>query len=195
MYVSWIFLYINCWNHTKYFLSSLHSSGLSHKKCFVLLIHTASAHCNPKKAASKGTLYGILTTAKITITSKNLSNFPLSPNSMTLTSYRKSFTWSYPSWWGVIELYDICILIPDILLPVSVTKTTKVLKKKVLKCLQVSKVVYIGILIPATLPRVIADVVKVVYFSILRPATIPQVIADVVDVFQVWPSTLSMLIA
>ena len=43
----------------------------------------------------------------------------------------------------------------------------------------------IGILIPSTLPKVIADVMKVVDIGILIPATPTQVTAEVMDVGQV----------
>ena len=61
----------------------------------------------------------------------------------------------------------------------------KVLKKKVFKCLQVSKDVEIGLLRLATLPQVIVDVVKVVDIGLLRPSTLPRLITEVVNVGQV----------
>ena len=70
----------------------------------------------------------------------------------------------------------------------------KVLKKKVLKCLRVGKFVDIGILIPATIPQVIVEVVNVVDIGLKIPATITQVIAKVMDVGQVLPATLPIII-
>ena len=63
--------------------------------------------------------------------------------------------------------------------------TMKFLKKKVLKCLRVSKVVGTVLLIPAAIPQVIAEVVKALYIGLLRPATLPQVILEVMDIGQV----------
>ena len=56
------------------------------------------------------------------------------------------------------------------------------------------KVLYIGLLIPDTLPKIIVYVVKVSDISLLRLATLPQVIADIVDVGQVLPGTLPLVI-
>ena len=84
---------------------------------------------------------------------------------------------------------------PSILLPVVVTTTTKFIKKKVLKCLWVSKVVYIVLLRPSTPPHVIVDFVKIVDISLLRPATLTQLIAEVMDIGQVLPATLTLIIA
>ena len=61
----------------------------------------------------------------------------------------------------------------------------KVLKKKVLKCLWVRKVIDIGLLRPSTLLHVIVEVVKVLDIGINRPYALPQVITEVVDVGQV----------
>ena len=61
----------------------------------------------------------------------------------------------------------------------------KVLKKKILKCFWVRKLVDIDLLIIATVPLVIVEVVKIVNIGIRRPATIPQVIAEVMDVGKV----------
>ena len=61
----------------------------------------------------------------------------------------------------------------------------KVLKKNVLKCLWVRKVIDIGLLRLFTILRVIVEVVKVVDISINRPSALPQVITEVVDVGQV----------
>ena len=61
----------------------------------------------------------------------------------------------------------------------------KVLKKKVLQCLQERKVVEIGILKPGTLPHVIVEVMKVVEIGFKIPGNLPQMIAEVVDVGQV----------
>ena len=49
------------------------------------------------------------------------------------------------------------------------------LKKKVLKCLMVSKIVNIGLLRPATFTQVIVEVVDI---GIFRPSAIPQVIVE-----------------
>ena len=57
------------------------------------------------------------------------------------------------------------------------------------------EIIGMSLLKPATLPRVIVDVVKVVYIDLKRPATLTQVITEVVDVGQVWPSTLPLVIA
>ena len=59
------------------------------------------------------------------------------------------------------------------------------MKKKVLKCLWLRKVLDIGLLKTDTLPQVIGDVMKVKNIGLLEPATRPQVIAEVVDVGQV----------
>ena len=56
-----------------------------------------------------------------------------------------------------------------------VTTIMKFLKKKVLKCLRVEKIMGLGILRPATLHQVIAEFLEV---GILIPATIPLVIAE-----------------
>ena len=50
---------------------------------------------------------------------------------------------------------------PAILIPAAITMTTKVLEKKVLKCLWVRKVVDLGLLIPDILSQVIEEVVEV----------------------------------
>ena len=52
-------------------------------------------------------------------------------------------------------------MIPAII-PPTVVKTMKFMKKKVLKCIVVIKDAYIGQLIPYTLPLVIAEVIIVV---------------------------------
>ena len=57
----------------------------------------------------------------------------------------------------------------------------KVLKKKVSECIQVRKIVGIGLLIPAIITQVILEVVKVVGIGIKRPDTLPLAIAEVVD--------------
>ena len=57
-----------------------------------------------------------------------------------------------------------------------------VLKKKVWKCLWEKKVVYIGLLRPATVTQVITEVVKVVGIDLKIPATLPQLITKVVEV-------------
>ena len=69
------------------------------------------------------------------------------------------------------------------------------MKKNLLKCLWVSKVVDIGLLRPATIPQVVVDVVKVVDRGILRPASLPQVIEEVMDLGQVLPSILPFVVA
>ena len=53
----------------------------------------------------------------------------------------------------------------------------------------------IGLLRPATLPQVIAEIVKVVDIDLLIPAALSQVIAEVVDVGQVYPDTPNLAIA
>ena len=68
-------------------------------------------------------------------------------------------------------------------------------KNKFLKCLWVMKGVDIGLLIPSTLPQVIAEVV---YIDLLRPATLPPIIVEditvvmlvEVDICNKIPSTL-----
>ena len=52
----------------------------------------------------------------------------------------------------------------------------------------------IGILIPATLPQVIVEVVKVMEIGLLRHTTLPQVISEVVDVGQVRPAITPIVI-
>ena len=52
--------------------------------------------------------------------------------------------------------------------------TIQCLKKKVLKCIWVRKVVDIGLLIPATFPQVIVEVTDI---GLLRPPSLPIVIA------------------
>ena len=84
-----------------------------------------------------------------------------------------------------MRFYDIGLVRPAILIPAVITTATKFLKEKVLKCLQMSKIMEIGLLIPAILPRVIVDVIKVVFIGLLIPETFPQVIPEVVDVGQV----------
>ena len=56
------------------------------------------------------------------------------------------------------------------------------MKKKVLKFLQVSKVVHIGLLRPAAISQVILEVVKVVDIGLLIQATLPQGILEALDV-------------
>ena len=74
---------------------------------------------------------------------------------------------------------------PDILLPDVVKMKTKVMKKKFLKFLWVRKVVYIGLLVTATVSQLILEVIKVVEICIKRASTLPQVIYEVIDVGQV----------
>ena len=80
-------------------------------------------------------------------------------------------------------------------MPVATITVMKVLKNKVWNCLQERKVVDIGILIPATLPKLIMEVVKAMDLGINRQAPLPQVIAEIVDVGQVLPATLPLVIA
>ena len=84
-----------------------------------------------------------------------------------------------------MKFYDIGISIPSIILPAVITATEKFMKKKILKCLLVSKLIDIGLLIPSNLTQVIMDVMKVVDIGLLRKSTLPQVIEKVVDVVQV----------
>ena len=79
-----------------------------------------------------------------------------------------------------MEVQDLGLVIPSILLTVIVTTEKKVLKKKVLKCLWVRKVVDIGLLRPANFPQVIVLAVKVLDVGLKRPANLPQVITEVV---------------
>ena len=65
---------------------------------------------------------------------------------------------------------------PAILPPADVTTNIKVLKKNVLKCLRVSKFMDIVLLIPATIPQVIGEVLKLMVGGLLRPFTLSQVI-------------------
>ena len=69
--------------------------------------------------------------------------------------------------------------------PVVVTTVIKFLNKNVWKCLREGKVVDIGQLRPATLTKLILEVVKVVDISLKKLDTLPQVIVEVVDVGQV----------
>ena len=79
-------------------------------------------------------------------------------------------------------------------MPIVVMVVTRVLKKKVWKCLQEKKVVEIGILIPETLTELKAEVVKVVVIGLKVPATLPQVMLEVADVGKVLPDNLPLLI-
>ena len=93
-----------------------------------------------------------------------------------------------------MEVYDLGLLRPSILPPAVVTTTKKVLKKDFLKCLLVRKVVDIGLLISATFPYVIVEVVEVMEIVIERTSTVPQVIVEVVKVVQLLPATLNIVI-
>ena len=79
--------------------------------------------------------------------------------------------------------------------PVVVTMVIKILNKNVWKCLREGKVVDIGHLRPATLTKLILEVVKVVDISLKISATLLQVIAMVMDVGQVRPDTITLVIA
>ena len=59
-------MYINHFNHTKYFLSSFRSSGLLHT-IFVLFNSSSLYHMQSHKPASRGSPCGILITATNTI--------------------------------------------------------------------------------------------------------------------------------
>ena len=61
---------------------------------------------------------------------------------------------------------DLGLVRPDIIPPAVVTTTMKVLKKKFLKCLRVSKFLDIGLLIPDTLTQVLLGALKVVNIGI-----------------------------
>ena len=69
--------------------------------------------------------------------------------------------WSNFSQQVVIKLYDISLVRPAILPPTIIT-TMKFLMTKVLRCFQVMEDVYIALLIPATIPIEIAEVIIVV---------------------------------
>ena len=62
---------------------------------------------------------------------------------------------------------------------------TEVLKKNILECIWVRKVVGMCILIPSTVTKVITEVVKVVGIDLKRPATLTQAITQFVDLGQV----------
>ena len=84
-----------------------------------------------------------------------------------------------------MEVQDIGLVRPEIISLAVAMTTEKVMKKKLLKCLRVTKVIDIGILIPSTIPEEIVEVMKVLDLGLKRPATIPQLIAEVVDIGQV----------
>ena len=70
-----------------------------------------------------------------------------------------------------------------VILPLSVVMTKiKFPNKKALKCLWVSKVIDIGLLIPDTLPQIILEVMKALDIYLLIQSNITQVITEVVDV-------------
>ena len=94
-----------------------------------------------------------------------------------------------------MEVQDVGLKISSILLPAVIMTTIKVMNKNIWKCLWLSKVVNIGLLIPAILPQAITDLMKVVDIGLLRPATLPQVTAEVVDVVQVRPAIMLLVIA
>ena len=75
-----------------------------------------------------------------------------------------------------MEVYNLGLVRPSIILLAVVTTITEFMKKKVLKCLRDKKVVDIGLLIPATLCQVITEVIKVVDIGLNRTVTIPKVI-------------------
>ena len=60
-----------------------------------------------------------------------------------------------------MEVYDLGLVRPSVLLTSVVTTTIKVVKKKVLKCLWESKVMDIGLLRPANQTQVIVELVVV----------------------------------
>ena len=74
MYVLCIWTHMNCSEHTKYFISSLHSSGLLHTILY-FFINLASVCFNHPKPVSRGSLRGVLITATNTITASNLSHY------------------------------------------------------------------------------------------------------------------------
>ena len=51
-----------------------------------------------------------------------------------------------------------------------------------------------GLLIPATLPQLIVEVVKVAEIGLKRPATLYQLVMEVGDVGQVLPATIPLII-
>ena len=53
---------------------------------------------------------------------------------------------------------------------------------------------YICLLRPPTLTQVIMELMKVVYIGLKIPATLPQLIMEVLDVGQVLPATLPFVI-
>ena len=75
----------------------------------------------------------------------------------------------------MISVYDIGLVIPNILPTTVVTRMVKFSKNKVLKYLWLSKDVDVGLLRPSTIPQVIAEVVDI---GLLRPSTLPQVILE-----------------
>ena len=95
----------------------------------------------------------------------------------------------------IFTMGGLGIVRPDILPPAVVTTMEKIMKKKVLKCLQERKVVGIGLLIPATIPQVITELMKVMAIGIKIPATITQAIEEVVGVCQFFPATIPLVIA
>ena len=72
-----------------------------------------------------------------------------------------------------MEVYDIGLIRLAVPSTTSITTMMKFSKKKVLKCLWVMREVGIGLLRPATLTFVIAEVM---YIGLLIPATLPLVI-------------------
>ena len=62
--------------------------------------------------------------------------------------------------------------------------TKNFVKKRLLKCLQVMKIVDIGILRTSTVPQVISEVTKFMDIDIKIPATTPQLIMEVVEICQ-----------
>ena len=93
------------------------------------------------------------------------------------------------------EIQDLGIVRPAIIPHTIVATTLKVMRKKVLKCLQESKFVDIDLLKPAALPQLIAEIVKLLDIGILIPDTLTQVIVKFMDVVQVLKAILNIIIA
>ena len=179
MYVLCIFPYINGFSYTMFFFH--HSVVVDYYFRFIyLVVNLSSARFNPTKPSSVGSPCGVPVTVTNLITATNPSRSPFWHTSLTSSSSHDTLPQRHSSHqesgtqincysqWVVVEVYNFGLVRPAIIPPTVVMTAMKLLKKKVLKCLWVRKDVNIGLLRPANVPQVIAEVVGI---GILRPYT------------------------
>ena len=205
VYVPWIYPYIHFCNNTVYFLYSIHSSVILHtffntfywSSLYPLKLFKTSEQRNTVCSSNNRDghdnrngpiqisiayhfpdsfkfLQAISLKPSITPRERDAEQLLFTIRVNGSLGYRYHNTSHYSSW--------------------CCNYNEKMVRKKFLKCLWVSKVVGTGLLRPATVPQVMVEVVKVVEIGLKIPSNLPQVIAEVVDVGQVWSDTLTLII-